>query len=365
MPNASEQLAQRERELRAIHRIMAELNGGVRLEEVLHQALRAAIETADASAGSILLHDPERDELVFRYVVGESEEISRQLRGTGLPAGEGIAGRVFRTGKGVFSPDSRGDPHHSLRVDRTAGYETRDMITVPLTAGAGRAIGVMQVLNGKSEPLSEADLPVLEILGGAAAVAIETARLHEELLDQEAERRRFACDVLCCVTGGKLRMVEPTEIPLAGRRVANITLDEPSAYSEVRRTLCELAEDAEMDPDRAADMVLAAGEAASNAMKHGHQPRVEIRRTAERLIARVSDEGPGIRPRDLPKVLFQAGFSTKISLGMGYTLMLELADCVWLATGPSGTIIQVEKLIREPSVDLDPLHAVMERYATV
>ena len=45
-------------------------------------------------------------------------------------------------------------------------------------------------------------------------------------------------------------------------------------------------------------------------------------------------------------MLFRHGFSTKVSLGMGYTIMLELADRLWLATSPAGTVLQLEKRVR-------------------
>jgi anti-sigma regulatory factor (Ser/Thr protein kinase) len=91
------------------------------------------------------------------------------------------------------------------------------------------------------------------------------------------------------------------------------------------------------------DLVLAAGEAATNAIKYGSNGNCRIYRSADRVIARISDYGGGIRSEDLPASILVPGFSTKISLGMGYTLMLKLSDRVWLATGPHGTVVQIEK----------------------
>ena len=77
---------------------------------------------------------------------------------------------------------------------------------------------------------------------------------------------------------------------------------------------------------------------------------------------RVSDRGPGIRAEELPATLFESGFSTKVSLGMGYTLMLQLADAIWLATGPEGTVLQVEMVAQPVAPEDQLLEALMARF---
>ena len=110
------------------------------------------------------------------------------------------------------------------------------------------------------------------------------------------------------------------------------------------------------------DLVLAAGEAASNAVKHGARGRCTAYVTTERLIVRVRDRGKGIRAEDLPSSILQSGFSTKVSLGMGYTLMLELVDKVWLATGPDGTLVQLEKWLHPEAHAQESLLSILDRF---
>jgi anti-sigma regulatory factor (Ser/Thr protein kinase) len=56
----------------------------------------------------------------------------------------------------------------------------------------------------------------------------------------------------------------------------------------------------------------------------------------------ISDYGPGIREINLPDVALKKGYTTAVSLGMGYKAMISAADQVHLATGPDGTTVIIE-----------------------
>ncbi len=101
-----------------------------------------------------------------------------------------------------------------------------------------------------------------------------------------------------------------------------------------------------MPAPSARDLVLAVAEAAANAIKHAGGGCCTLYAGEDRILARISDEGAGIRAEDLPATLLLPGYSSTVSLGMGYTLMLELVDDIWLSTGPEGTIVQLAKWLR-------------------
>jgi signal transduction histidine kinase len=64
-------------------------------------------------------------------------------------------------------------------VDQKTGYRTQSMITVPLKREEGKAIGVMQILNG-SAAFDSRDMEVLQVMAAQASAAIENARLMQE-----------------------------------------------------------------------------------------------------------------------------------------------------------------------------------------
>lgn len=178
---------------------------------------------------------------------------------------------------------------------------------------------------------------------------------RQRLLDSEREKKRFYREIIRAITNGRFCLVEPGQVPADGQPAFTLTLSGEDSYRALRQRIRELARQAGMGEEDARDLVLAAGEAATNAIKHGKDSYCKVFLAPERIAVRVGDHGPGIQPENLPAQLLLPGFSTKVSLGMGYTIMLQLSDRIWLATGPQGTILQVEKWIhpeqhREPAL---------------
>ncbi len=190
--------------------------------------------------------------------------------------------------------------------------------------------------------------------------ALEAA--HQRLLSTEVEKKRFYGEVIRAVTRDKLQLVEPREILTEGTQRFTTSLQEPENYTAFRRELRRVGLEAGLAEGAAEDLVVAAGEAATNAVKHGVGGRAAVFISEDRVTVRVTDAGPGIHPENLPSSILRPGFSTKISLGMGFTLMLELVERLWLASGPEGTIVQLEKWIHPPEEEDPTLAALLDRF---
>lgn len=183
-----------------------------------------------------------------------------------------------------------------------------------------------------------------------------------KLVEAEKEKREFCAQVVLAVTEGALHLVEHDEIPDLASLDLDLSLERRENYALLREKLRELGAQAELEDEAVEDLVLAAGEAVTNAIKHATKGRCQVCLDGGAVTVRVSDRGEGIHPDALPETLFQAGFSTKVSLGLGYTLLLKLVDEMWLATGPEGTILQLVK--RKPSAEDDEaaLMALLDRF---
>ncbi len=171
------EVRRRDRELAAIRKITTALSLHTDLDELIKQTLEVSLTTVGASDGSVLLYDEERDELVFRYVVGEKAD---ELTGLGIATTRGICGEVYTSGKARTSEDVSKEKSHARWVEERIQYKTRNMVTVPLQSMEGSPIGVMQILNKQEGSFDEEDLGLLTIMGQQAALAIETFRLHEQ-----------------------------------------------------------------------------------------------------------------------------------------------------------------------------------------
>lgn len=177
-------LLRRERELEAARQVCEALFQQVNPDRLVEETLRTALDIVGAEAGSILLADPERKQLVFRHSIG----VMPVQRGTVIPWDRSIAGTVFKLGKPQVIADARQDPRHYEGIDAATGYQTHDMVSIPLKRWEGEPIGVLNVLNKRAGRLGEEDLAILTLVSAFAAITIEQARRYEEAKLAEVAR---------------------------------------------------------------------------------------------------------------------------------------------------------------------------------
>jgi len=184
---ASEQdLLQRTRELEFLNRLGQEFSSSLNLSEILAAVLEEVRQMLRAVACSIWLTDPKTDELFCKQATGVSSEA---VLGWRLKPREGIAGWVVHSGKSLIVKDTRADKRHFKEVDRETGTEIRCILGVPLRIRK-KVIGVIEVLDTNVDSFSKSDIGLMESLAGSAGIAIENARLYEDLEQELTERKQ-------------------------------------------------------------------------------------------------------------------------------------------------------------------------------
>jgi len=152
------------------------LNSSLDFAYVKKKAITAATELLDCEASSLLLKD-EKGKLFFEVALGEKGEIVKRFH---LKMGEGIAGWVAMHGEQLIVLKAQEDPRFFKEVDQAAGFVTENVICVPLRIKEG-IIGVIQGINKRQGEFTKGDLELFCALADQIAIALDNARLYEEL----------------------------------------------------------------------------------------------------------------------------------------------------------------------------------------
>ena len=95
-----------------------------------------------------------------------------------LRSGKGIVGHVIRTGETVVAPDVSRDPRY---IEGRA--TTRSEIAVPIVSNA-EVIGALNLESDSVDAFTAADVEPLEAFAVAAAISIEKAVLHRQVVEK-------------------------------------------------------------------------------------------------------------------------------------------------------------------------------------
>jgi len=160
-----------------IYRQVARVTGkDFDLDKLLGHYMDLILYATKTEAGTLYLLREETEELEFRVVRGPAQ---KKLTGRTIPATEGIAGWVIRTGTPYVATDPQRDKKWSRRISNEINFETHDILCVPLKTKR-RNIGAIEVINKEGEePFGKSDLEALTTLSGQIAVVLENAHLFD------------------------------------------------------------------------------------------------------------------------------------------------------------------------------------------
>ena len=178
----------RQRQLSAadLHRILKvtqALASPFDLTTMLAEVVNAAKQVLGAERGSVWLYDDATDELVLK--------VATNLESIRLPAGKGLVGICARTKQIVNVPDCYADPRFDPEVDKTTGYHTRCLLTLPLVDHKDVLVGVLQVLNKAEGSFDDDDEALATALAAQCAVALQRVRMTEAVIEGERLRQEL------------------------------------------------------------------------------------------------------------------------------------------------------------------------------
>ena len=208
-------------EISELMEISAILNSSLDTTSVREKAITAITRLLECEVASLLLVDDLTDELYFEVALGEKGNRVKEIR---LKQGEGIAGWVATHNQPVLIDDVKSDLRHSRRFDDRSKFETRSMICVPMII-KDKVAGVLQAINKLgASGFSQTDLDLLISLSHEVAIAVDNARLYNELREtfyQTAEALADAIEKRDPYTGNHTRRV--MHYSMAISRFMNLT----------------------------------------------------------------------------------------------------------------------------------------------
>jgi phosphoserine phosphatase RsbU/P len=150
------------------------------LDQLLHRMADVVKRVIDYEMFGIYLLDEDGRQLVLRKSVSYGSIQEK----TAIKLGEGLTGLAAQTKEPILVADVRQDPRYLALIP-----ETRSELVVPLVT-KDRVVGVFDLESSQLDRFNEEHVKVLTALAGQVAVAIENARLYDELVRREMRLNR-------------------------------------------------------------------------------------------------------------------------------------------------------------------------------
>jgi adenylate cyclase len=206
--------------LTALYNVSQIVNSTLDLSEVLNLTMDLIIQVTGAERGFLMLIDEEAGGLAFRVARNMDRET---IAGSSFDISRSIVDKVAQEGRPILTTNAQSDPRFSAQAS-VVSYSLRSILCVPLRV-KGKITGVIYADNRiKTGLFTEGDRRLLAAIADQAAVAIENARLFENVMRNLSEitnMKNLMDNIFASIASG----VITTDIR------DNITLCNPAAES--------------------------------------------------------------------------------------------------------------------------------------
>lgn len=172
---AQSQLAEQVAQLEILTAVDEELAERLDINYVVNMALDSALRLGNAASGYIALLDETKTLRVVRMVGNHR----RNLVNNNLRSGDGVTGRVIANRKAELITDVTKDPDYIVNRG-----QTKALITIPLLSQEQELIGLLNIEVDRYGVFTQKIFDFLKLITNRISVAIENARLYNQVEDQ-------------------------------------------------------------------------------------------------------------------------------------------------------------------------------------
>ncbi len=328
------------------------------LQEITDFALQEAINLTKSKVGYLAFTSEDEKVLnMFAWSESARSDCNVPDKPTAYPVeSTGLWGEALRQRKPIITNDyaapnpyKKGLPEGHIQLNNHMNVPVFDGEHIVAVAGVGN----------KDEDYDDSDVRQLTLVMDGMWKHLQRRRAAMERREleksMEGQKRQFYRETILSVTDGKLNICDPPELrPYLSKAIIKMEVRDASHVGPARKVLEQYFSQNELTGERLSTFIIAVGEAITNAVKHGEYGRVYGGTKDGAVWAGVTDNGSGIESLVLPRATLMRGFSTKPSMGLGYSIMLEIADRILLKTGRNGTTVILLKNIEKQETQLSP-----------
>ncbi|MGB2591537.1 MAG: GAF domain-containing SpoIIE family protein phosphatase [Candidatus Acidiferrum sp.] len=161
--------------LTTLAEIGEEVNASLDLDEVLARSAALIKKHVDYEIFGVLMVEGNGAYLRHRFSIGYPRELAENLH---IPIGQGITGTAAATGHPVRVSDTAKDPRYINAIE-----SVRSELAVPLML-RGKCVGVLDIQSRHLDYFTREQQSILTLLASRLAVAIENARLFQQVRTQ-------------------------------------------------------------------------------------------------------------------------------------------------------------------------------------
>jgi adenylate cyclase len=180
--------ARNQRGAAALLKATASLGHSLDLEATLRLVMDQARNLMQADRSTLFMLSKETGELWSKIATADGENLV-EIR---IPANRGIAGYVASTGQPLNIADAYKDPRFDPNTDIRTGYQTRNILCMPVYNSGNELIGVTQLINKHQGSFTSSDEEFMRAFNIQAGIALENATLFESVLIE----RQYQKDIL-------------------------------------------------------------------------------------------------------------------------------------------------------------------------